>query len=165
MDGCTRQRDHDAVADVLRRIGMEDFAMRSTDELSGGELQKVVLGRALAQGPRVMLLDEPISHLDPVNQIEVMSLLHEATRNLEMVSLLVTHDLNQALRFADRFVMLRSGGIFAAGGRDVITPGSIREVYGIETTVEEVKGTAVIVPILPAGERGDRILRSSDGDG
>jgi len=152
MDGCTRQGDHNAVAEVLRQIGMEDFAMRSTDELSGGELQKVVLGRALAQGPRVMLLDEPISHLDLVNQIEVMTLLHQATRSREMVSLMVTHDLNQSLRFADRFIMLRNGRIFAAGDSTVITPGSIREVYGIEATVTEVKGTPVIVPTLPPAD-------------
>ncbi len=151
MDGASRERDHRGVADVLGRVGIEHLAMRSTDELSGGELQKVILGRALAQEPRVMLLDEPISHLDPVNQIEVMTLLHEATRTLAMVSLLVTHDLNQALRFADRFVMLRDGAIHAAGGREVITADSIRAVYGIEATVEEVRGVPVIVPVLPAG--------------
>ncbi len=68
-----------------------------------------------------------------------------------MVSLLVTHDLNQALRFADRFVMLRDGAIHAAGGREVMTADAIRAVYGIDTVVEEVRGVPVIVPVLPAG--------------
>jgi ABC-type sulfate/molybdate transport systems ATPase subunit len=136
------------VEEVLRMIRIEHLAMRLPHELSGGELQKVILGRALAQEPKVLLLDEPISHLDPVNQIEVMSLLHEVTKGMRMTSLLVTHDLNSALRFADRFILLRDGRVLADGGKESLTPESIKAVYGIDSIIAHVAGIPVLVPLL-----------------
>lgn len=140
--------DLEKVEAVLNMIRLEHLAMRSTRELSGGELQKVILGRALAQEPRVLLLDEPISHLDPVNQIEVMSLLHEVTKGLGMTSLLVTHDLNSALRFADRFILMQDGRVLAEGDKRVLTPASIKAVYGIDAILADVAGIPVLVPLL-----------------
>lgn len=142
------KHDLEKVEDVLALTRLDHLAMRSTHELSGGELQKVVLARALAQEPKVLLLDEPISHLDPINQIEVMSLLHEVTKGMHMTSLLVTHDLNSALRFADRFIMLKDGQIVAQGDKTVLTPESIKAVYGIDSIIAEVEGIPVLVPLL-----------------
>lgn len=136
------------VEEVLNMVRLDHLAMRSTHELSGGELQKVILGRALAQEPRVLLLDEPISHLDPVNQIEVMSLLHEVTKGLRMTSLLVTHDLNSALRFADRFILLKDGRVLAQGDKSVLTSESIKAVYGIDAILAHVADIPVLVPVL-----------------
>ncbi|MBN1556597.1 MAG: ABC transporter ATP-binding protein [Lentisphaerae bacterium] len=148
--GGTGDADLRHVADILNLVRLEALAMRSTRTLSGGELQKVVLGRALAQEPRVLLLDEPISHLDPANQIEIMSLLHEVTRGRRMTSLLVTHDLNSALRFADRFLLLKDGRVLADGDRAVLTPEAIRAAYGIDAAIADVDGTPVLVPHLKA---------------
>lgn len=136
------------VEDVLHMVRLEHLAMRPTHELSGGELQKVILCRALAQEPRVLLLDEPISHLDPVNQIEVMSLLHEVTKGLRITSMLVTHDLNSALRFADRFILLKDGSVLARGDKSILTPASIKAVYGIDAILEHVAGIPVLVPLM-----------------
>ncbi len=136
------------VEDVLMLVKLDHLAMRSTRELSGGELQKVILARALAQEPQVLLLDEPISHLDPVNQIEVMSLLHEITKGMNMASLLVTHDLNSALRFADGFIMLKDGRVLAQGDKTVLTPETIKAVYGIDSIIADVAGIPVLVPLF-----------------
>ncbi len=148
MAGDPGSEDLRKVEEVLNMIRIEHLAMRLTHELSGGELQKVILGRALAQEPGVLLLDEPISHLDPVNQIEVMSLLHEVTRGLGMTSLLVTHDLNSALRFADCFILVKDGRILIEGGREALTPASIKAVYGIDSIVAHVAGIPVLVPLI-----------------
>jgi iron complex transport system ATP-binding protein len=148
MAGEQRADDLRKVEEVLRMIRIEHLAMRLTHELSGGELQKVILGRALAQEPKVLLLDEPLSHLDPVNQIEVMSLLHEVTRGMGMTSLLVTHDLNSALRFADRFILLKDGRVLAEGGKEVLTPESIKAMYGIDSIIAQVAGIPVLVPLF-----------------
>jgi len=136
------------VYDILTLVKLDHLAMRSTHELSGGELQKVILGRALAQEPRVLLLDEPISHLDPVNQIEVMSLLHEITKGLRLTSLLVTHDLNSALRFADCFLVLKQGRVLAQGDKRILTPELIKAAYGIDAILAEVAGVPVLVPFI-----------------
>ena len=150
--GCSGGRasaeDVEKIEDILRLVRLEKLAMRSAAELSGGELQKVILARALAQEPKVLLLDEPINHLDPVNQIEVMSLLHAITRDLGITSLVVTHNLNNALQFADRFILLKNGVVLAAGGREVITPDTIRKTFRIEVVIEEVTGVPVVVPTL-----------------
>jgi len=159
--GRTTAADAEKVEELLRLVHLEALAMRPATELSGGELQKVVLARALAQEPRVLLLDEPINHLDPVNQIEVMSLLHAVTRDLGITALVVTHNLNNALRFADRFVLLRRGEILAAGGKEIVTPDSIRETFRIDVTMGEVGGATVVVPAL----HGVRVHRHLDESG
>ncbi len=145
--GRTSAVDLEKVAAILRLVNLEKLAMRSIAELSGGELQKVILARALAQEPKVLLLDEPINHLDPVNQLEVMSLLRAVTRDLDIVNLLVTHNLNNALQFADRFILLKAGAVWAAGGREVVTPAAIREVFRIDVKIEQVAGVPVVIPI------------------
>jgi len=145
------------VEEILGLVRIEHLAMRSTRELSGGELQKVVLARALAQEPQVLLLDEPISHLDPVNQLEVMRLLHEITRTMRIASLLVTHDLNSALRFADGFVLLKDGRVTAQGDKSVLTPATVKAVYGIDAVIAEVDGIPVLVPVDAGKEKkGER---------
>ncbi len=157
QDGRPGPEDLAKVREVMSFVDIDRLAMRRTNRLSGGELQKVVLGRALAQQPEVLLLDEPISHLDPVNQIEVMDLLRSVTVRLDICSLLVTHDLNSAMRFADRFILLRQGCVVARGGREVITPEIIRAVYGIRVVVAEVAGIPVVLPQQTANE-GNRAV-------
>jgi len=146
--GWTGEKDIGKVEEILRLVHLDSLAMRTTGELSGGELQKVILARALAQEPDVLLLDEPINHLDPVNQIEVMSLLHAVSCDLGITTLVVTHNLNNALRFADRFILLKQGRLLAAGGREVLTPEAIREAFRIDVMVGEVGGITVMVPRL-----------------
>lgn len=158
--GPTGERDLEKIEDILRLVRLESLAMRPTVELSGGELQKVILARALAQEPKVLLLDEPINHLDPVNQIEVMSLLHAVTHDLDIVSLLVTHDLNSAFRFADTFILLKEGRILAAGGRDAITPEVIQEAFHIDVELGEVGGVSVVVPRLQGARPHQHLTES-----
>ncbi|MFW6153792.1 MAG: ABC transporter ATP-binding protein [Planctomycetota bacterium] len=149
---CTRGRadaeDLARTEEILRLVHLEDLAMRSAVQLSGGELQKVILARALAQDPKVLLLDEPINHLDPANQVEVMSLLHAVTRDLGITSLVVTHNLNNALQFADRFIFLKDGTLLAAGGREIVTPEVVRDAFRIDVIIEEVAGVPIVIPKL-----------------
>ncbi len=158
--GQTNAQDIEKTEEILRLVRLENLAMRPAAELSGGELQKVVLARALAQEPEVLLLDEPINHLDPVNQIEVMSLLHAVTRDLGITTLVVTHNLNNALRFADRFILLKQGRVLAMGGKDVLIPEAIREAFHIDVTIGEVAGVTVMVPAIH-GMRSHQHLQKS----
>ena len=96
---------------------------------------RVQIARAVAQEPKVMLLDEPTSNLDIKNQYEVMHRLFHIIRTNDICAVMTNHDLNLALRFSNRFILMSEGKIFAAGSPEIITSENIRHVYGIDVTV------------------------------
>ena len=130
-----RDEDIEACQTVIDRIGLGNLQLSNMDELSGGERQKVMLARALVQKPRVMLLDEPTSNLDPRNQHEMMAIVREMAREEHITVLTVLHDLNLALRFCDRFFFIKDGEGFCYCGCDGVCSSVIRAVYGIDAEV------------------------------
>lgn len=143
-------KDDEAIAArAIERLGLGPLALRYVDELSGGEAQKVMLARALAQTPRVLLLDEPTSNLDLRNQYEVLGTVRSLAAEEGMAVVMVIHDLNLALRFCDRFLLVKHGKAFAYGGPEVITTEAIEAVYGIQAIVESIQGITVVIPKSP----------------
>lgn len=138
--------DKEIAFDVIEKMGLEDFLLRNVAELSGGEAQKVMLARALAQEPRVLLLDEPTSNLDPFNQHEVLYLMREIAEEHDTCVVIIIHDLNLAIRYCDKFLLLKESKVFAFGGVEVMTPENIEEVYGIHVHIIEHRGVPVVVP-------------------
>ncbi|MCM2464952.1 ABC transporter ATP-binding protein [Methanoculleus oceani] len=134
---------------AIRMLNLEDLTLRYIDEMSGGELQKVSIARALVQEPRVLLLDEPTSSLDLKNQLEILGIVRRVTTDHNVAAVMTMHDLNMALRYADRFILLKDGVIHAAGGPDVVTPETIEAVYGVPVTVERYNGFRFVVPLEP----------------
>jgi len=132
---------------VIRRMGLEGFSLRYVDELSGGEMQKVMLARALAQQPRILLLDEPTSNLDLRNQYEVLAAVREFAKQETISVILVIHDLNLALKYCDRFLLVKDKCVYAYGGHEVMTPETIGSVYGMPVAVESVRGVSVVIPL------------------
>ncbi|AZV58489.1 ABC transporter ATP-binding protein [Clostridium sp. AWRP] len=141
------KEDIEIVNKAVKTLGLEDYSLRYLDELSGGELQKVVIARALAQKPEVLLLDEPTSNLDLKNQLEVIRIIREIVNTQQIAAIMIVHDLNLAIRFADKFVLLKDGSIFAAGGREVMTPKNIESVYSVSVAIEKYRNTPVVVPL------------------
>ena len=139
--------DHRITKDILRRMGLEPFAMRYLSELSGGELQKVMLARALAQQPKVLMLDEPTSNLDLRNQYEVMGIIRDIALADKICVIIVIHDLNLALRYCDRFLFLKDCGVYSLGGAETVNPDSIRDVYGMDVAIENIRGSRTVVPL------------------
>ncbi|MEU4834350.1 ABC transporter ATP-binding protein [Streptosporangium sp. NPDC023615] len=120
--------DQEACARALERVGLSGAAERLFATLSGGERQRVLLARALAQRTRLLLLDEPTSHLDIRHQLEILHLVRE----LGITTLAVLHDLNQAAAFCDHLYVMDSGRIVADGPPgQVLTPDLIGRVYGV----------------------------------
>jgi iron complex transport system ATP-binding protein len=140
-------QDMAVVNRILELMDLDSFALRYLDELSGGEAQKVVIARALAQEPEVLLLDEPTSNLDLRNQLEVLKIIRDAVQEREMAAIVTMHDLNLALRFADRFLFLKEGSVFAAGDMEVMTPENIEQVYSVPVAVEKLQSIPVVVPL------------------
>lgn len=149
------EKDTDKVLETLHLLHIEDLAMREINELSGGQLQKVFIARALAQDPDVLLLDEPTSNLDIKHQLEVMSIIKTIVKEKGISAIMAIHDLNLAARYADRIIMMNSGKIFSAGDpASVLTRESIKRVYGVEANVHYNDGKLYIVPLRPIKQNG-----------
>lgn len=140
------KNDHRMVEEVLERLGLSTFKLRYVDELSGGEVQKVMLARALVQEPKVLLLDEPTSSLDLSNQYEVLDRVREIAREENICVMIVIHDLNLALRYCDRFLFVKNRSIIAYGGKEIVTPEILKSVYEMNVAVEVVRGVPLIIP-------------------
>ena len=142
-------RDLAVVRRVLVQMGLDELALRPVASLSGGEAQKVVMARALAQEPRLLLLDEPTSSLDLGNQLEVMRLISQSVRQGGLGAAVCLHDINLALRYLDRLVLLNQGRVHAVVKPGELTPQLVREVYGVEAIITQVAGQRVVVPLEP----------------
>ncbi len=142
----TTEEDRKIAMNIVERMGLEDYILRNVSELSGGEAQKVSLARALAQEPRLLLLDEPTSNLDPRNQHEVMQNVQRIAREHQICVITILHDLNLAIRYCDKFLFLKESKVFAYGGREVMTSRNIEAVYGMHVHVENYGGIPLIIP-------------------
>jgi len=139
--------DYEITRRVMQKMKLEGMELRYLDELSGGELQKVVLARALVQQPQVLLLDEPTSNLDLKNQHAILEMLREIAHQDKISVIVVIHDLNLALRYCDKFLLLKEGRVLAYGGIDVMTPENIEEVYGLPVMIKKIRGIPVVIPL------------------
>ena len=140
-------KDFQITENILKTMNLDHFALRPVSSLSGGEMQKVVIARALAQEPKVLLLDEPTSNLDIRNQFEVMAMIREIVQEQELSAVVSIHDLNLAFRFADVFLMMKHHKVYRLIHKKDVSPEMIREVYGIEVSLAEIGGHTVVVPL------------------
>lgn len=134
------------VAAALHQLGLEHLALRDIDAMSGGELQKVCIARALVQEPRVLLLDEPTSSLDLKNQLEILGTIRRVVREHRLAAVMTMHDLNLALRFVDRFLFIKQGKVFACGRPEEISAEMVAAVYGVQVDILHHEGQVVVVP-------------------
>jgi iron complex transport system ATP-binding protein len=135
---------------AMEYTGTWHLADRLVNELSGGERQRVIIARALTQEPKVLLLDEPTSHLDISNQLEIMDLLKQLCDEKKLLIVGVFHDFNLAARYCDRIILLKKGKIVAAGKTaEVLTGGNIKDVFGIDVIVNKhpVTDLPYVIPI------------------
>jgi iron complex transport system ATP-binding protein len=139
------EQDHAIVHDAMHRLGVEEMRGRFLSQLSGGEKQKVMLARALAQQPKVLLLDEPTSALDIQNQYQVLNIVREICHKDNMIAVVVIHDLNLALRFCDRFLLMKDGQVYRHGDRSILDSTALKEVYGVDAKVVEIEGRHMVL--------------------
>uniref|UniRef100_A0A7V0Z5G1 ABC transporter ATP-binding protein n=1 Tax=candidate division WOR-3 bacterium TaxID=2052148 RepID=A0A7V0Z5G1_UNCW3 len=127
--------DIEAVEWAIEKSGLDEFRARPVKFISSGERQMVVICRALAQKPEILLLDEPTSHLDIKHQVRIMELLKGLNQN-GMTIVVVNHDLNLSSRFCKKLILLRKGSIYKTGTPEMIIDKKIvMDVYGVETEI------------------------------
>jgi iron complex transport system ATP-binding protein len=146
-----KRQDHDAVDAAMALTDIDGLKNKHMGELSAGERQRVVLARALAQDPSVLLGDEPTSHLDIGHQMKVLGLMRELNRTQGTTVVLVLHDLNLAAQFCDRVFLFDGGRLVRTGTpRAALTKETIETVYKTPVVVDETPdGAPRIFPVVP----------------
>lgn len=148
--GTESRRDRDVAEEAMRLTNTLAFESRIAGTLSGGEYQRVLVARALAQEPQILLLDEPTAHLDLNAQIGLLELLHRLNRERGITLLAVLHDLNLAATYCHRLALLSQGRLAALGSpEEVLTAERLRDVYGAEVLIRRhpLTGRPMVMPV------------------
>ena len=155
VDWSVSPKDKELVSRILSAMGLESMSLRYFNELSGGERQKVLIARALAQEPEILLLDEPTSNLDLRHQLEILELITAMAKGKGISVVMAVHDLNLASRFSDKLIFLKEGQIYTAGEPSVVlTPENIKAVYDVEALINNDSERPHIIPVaISAGQQ------------
>lgn len=137
--------DREIVFQAMDALGMLSMQERYVNELSGGERQKVMLARALAQQPKLLLLDEPTSSLDLQNQYQVLETVQKICHTQGLTAIVVIHDLNLALRFCDQFLLMQKGEVYDYGSSEILDSKALLDVYGVRGKVVEVENQRLVM--------------------
>ncbi len=134
------EEDKDIVIKILGDMNLIDLAFKDINELSGGERQRVLIAKAIAQESKILLLDEPTSSLDMKNQLDVLNTIEKLSREKDITIIMSIHDLNLALMYGDKFIMVKDSKIYDIGDMEkVVNVENIKNVYEIETIIREVE--------------------------
>ena len=145
-----RQKDIDYALDAMKAMRIIGYSSRDVSDLSGGQRQRVFLARSLAQCPSSFIFDEPTSALDLKHQMNTMIKMREVVHDKGAGMVIALHDINLAMNYSDKVLMLKNGKIFAYGTPDeTITEENIRAVYGVESRIMEAEGRRFILPMSP----------------
>ncbi|WP_073089515.1 ABC transporter ATP-binding protein [Selenomonas ruminantium] len=144
-----QQQDLLAVRQAMDAAWVTDFAQRRVADLSGGERQRVFLAMVLAQQPEILLLDEPTTYLDIANQLQVMDIVSELHHKKKITVIMVLHDINHALQYADEVVIMQNGRIRAQGDpHTILTVECLREVFNVHADVfHNDAGRKILFPL------------------
>ncbi|ADJ26022.1 ABC transporter related protein [Dehalogenimonas lykanthroporepellens BL-DC-9] len=155
------EKDLTIAWDAMVRAGVQQFAQRRISELSGGEIQSVLIARALAQETAGVLLDEPTANLDIGRQIEVLNLIKDECKKRHLAVIAAIHDLNLAAHYCEKLVLIRKGELYAFGTpSEVITTDNICQVYGPGSYVHNhpLTGLPAVLPKVGNIRNGDTCI-------
>ena len=157
--GSQTKHDQSIVQEAMQAAGIDTLAPRFFNELSGGERQRVIIAMALAQEPRLLLLDEPTSHLDIKYQVETLELVQRLNRERGVTVIAAMHDLNLAARYFPRLLLFQRGIVADAGPAEVLEPKLLSRVYGVNVQVGILRGAehlSVMPPNSQPEEEGGK---------
>ncbi|MBP5686052.1 MAG: ABC transporter ATP-binding protein [Candidatus Methanomethylophilaceae archaeon] len=133
MMGGESSEDSRIIEEAIERTGLSKYRDRRINTMSGGERQRVIIARAIAQTPKILLMDEPTLHLDISMQIDALKMVHKLSQETGLTVVIVSHDLPLVSRYCDRIVMIHDHKIFAVGTpEEVLTPENMRIVFNVD---------------------------------
>jgi len=142
-----RKEDYEIVEDAIELVGMSEYADRSIGTLSGGQQQRIAIARALAQKPKILLLDEPTSAIDLPSQKNILELIRRIHTTEKLTTLFVTHNMSIAPQYCDRVVLMNEGKICALGPvKEILTEKNLSEIYRSQITVFQHDSGLIIAP-------------------
>lgn len=141
-----RKSDRKRTGSIIEQLGIADLAAKKTYELSGGELRKVSVARALCSDAKLILMDEPTANLDIGGAVKLIETIKDISEQNSVTFIVTMHDISLASRFSDKIILMKNGTVSATGGTEILTPEKIKEVYGIDASVHDLHGTTVAVP-------------------
>lgn len=144
-------KDYEIVEKAMKNTGIFDLKDRSILNISGGEMQRVMIARALVQEPEILVLDEPISNLDLKYQVGILNICKELNKKDNLTVICILHDINLASRYSDNIILLKDGKIHSIDSpKNVITKKNIKEVYDIDVEVKNIENTDIpyIIPYI-----------------
>ena len=141
------EKDLRIVNSIIKKMKLEEISLRYIEEISGGELQKVSIARALVQDPKIILMDEPTSNLDLKNQTEILKLISDVSKNHDVSIIMTVHDINIALRYSNKILFLKNGTIYAEVAPNGVTPEIIEKVYDVKVNIHEFNDYHHIIPV------------------
>jgi iron complex transport system ATP-binding protein len=157
-----KDSDLKKVEEIMKQFSVEAWAWRSLFTLSGGERQKVLIAMTLAKEPPILLLDEPTSNLDLKHQLEVMDILKRLVKEQKLTVVMAIHDLNLALQYADKVVMMKTGKVVAHGSPlTVFTKENIQEVFGVEVEIVDKQKNPFIRAVSPAQKSIEKLVNKN----
>lgn len=140
--------DKEKVWEIMNIMGLTELALRTFTELSGGQQQKVLIARALAQDTQLILLDEPTSNLDIWHQLDVLNVVHHLVKKNGVTVIMAMHDLNLAAKYSDDILMMKNGKLAALGDPlSVLTPDTISDVYRVKSHVATLEEQSFVIPL------------------
>ncbi len=138
-------KDYAIVEKMLKKLEIENLSLRLLTELSGGQIQKVMLARALAQEPKILILDEPTNNLDMKSQHMLLGLVKEIVKDENVCAIEVLHDLNLAMRYCNKFLFLKDKTIYSLGNKEDINNDTVKKVFDIDVSIETICGQKTVV--------------------
>jgi iron complex transport system ATP-binding protein len=153
--GSGSRQDTLIVQDAMHAADITPLAGRIFNELSGGERQRVMVAMALAQQPKLLLLDEPTAHLDIKYQVDMLELVQRLNRERGVTVIAAMHDLNLAARYFPRLLLFQRGVVADAGPAEVLEPRLLKRVYGVNVQVGILRGAQHLSVLPPGSEVGD----------
>ena len=154
--GRLKKQDHEIVDWALEVTHVAALSQRLFATLSGGEKQRACIAMALAQQPSFLFLDEPTTHLDIAHQFEVLELIHRLNDEMNLSIIMVLHDLNHAINYSDRIVVIHEQGIYADGRANAVIQQTLcEEVFGIAVRLitDPISGTQLVIPVRQKMEK------------